>query len=292
MKFLVKHLHFVGIGGSGMSGIAEVLLNLGYVVSGSDLARSPVTERLQKLGARIAYGHDKRNIKGADAVVISSAVKADNPEVAAAREFGIPVVPRAETAAEDEEPQTALTPREAFVGRIDREDVRAHGIPRRTSLLFGPASRAARKSTGEKAAHGHQGLRGKKQIRVAVHEDEGNAERLRGVAHGNGHVAARREDRVGLQFPENPSRLDTAREKLHAALDGPDEAAPAHALKVQGVKINAVLFDEGRFHPRRRADPGDAPAARSHDGRHGEPRHHVSARPRRSDDEMSFRTHT
>lgn len=100
MKFLVKHLHFVGIGGSGMSGIAEVLLNLGYVVSGSDLARSPVTERLQKLGARIAYGHDKRNIKGADAVVISSAVKADNPEVAAAREFGIPVVPRAVMLAE------------------------------------------------------------------------------------------------------------------------------------------------------------------------------------------------
>ena len=100
MKFLVKHLHFVGIGGSGMSGIAEVLLNLGYVVSGSDLAQSPVTERLQKLGARIAYGHDKRNIKGADAVVISSAVKADNPEVAAAREFGIPVVPRAVMLAE------------------------------------------------------------------------------------------------------------------------------------------------------------------------------------------------
>ena len=100
MKFLVKHLHFVGIGGSGMSGIAEVLLNLGYVVSGSDLARSPVTERLQKLGARIAYGHDKRNIKGADAVVISSAVKADNPEVAGAREFGIPVVPRAVMLAE------------------------------------------------------------------------------------------------------------------------------------------------------------------------------------------------
>ena len=100
MKFLVKHLHFVGIGGSGMSGIAEVLLNLGYVVSGSDLAQSPVTERLHKLGARIAYGHDKRNIKGADAVVISSAVKADNPEVAAAREFGIPVVPRAVMLAE------------------------------------------------------------------------------------------------------------------------------------------------------------------------------------------------
>lgn len=100
MKFLVNHLHFVGIGGSGMSGIAEVLLNLGYVVSGSDLAKSSVTERLQRLGARIAYGHDKRNIKGADAVVISSAVKADNPEVVAAREFGIPVVPRAVMLAE------------------------------------------------------------------------------------------------------------------------------------------------------------------------------------------------
>ena len=77
MKFLVNHLHFVGIGGVGMSGIAEVLLNLGYVVSGSDIAASPVTERLQSLGARIALGHDKKNIRGADAVIVSSAVKAD-----------------------------------------------------------------------------------------------------------------------------------------------------------------------------------------------------------------------
>ncbi len=100
MKFLVNHLHFVGIGGAGMSGIAEVLLNLGYVVSGSDIARSPVTERLQALGARVSLGHDKRNIRGADAVIVSSAVKADNPEVAAARELGIPVVPRAVMLAE------------------------------------------------------------------------------------------------------------------------------------------------------------------------------------------------
>ncbi len=100
MKFLVNHLHFVGIGGAGMSGIAEVLLNLGYVVSGSDLMLSPVTERLQRLGARICRGHDKKNIRGADAVVISSAVKADNPEAAAARELGIPVVPRAVMLAE------------------------------------------------------------------------------------------------------------------------------------------------------------------------------------------------
>ena len=100
MKFLVNHLHFVGIGGAGMSGIAEGLLNLGYVVSGSDLAASPTTERLQALGARIWRGHDKRHIRGADAVVISSAVKDDNPEVVAARELGIPVVPRAVMLAE------------------------------------------------------------------------------------------------------------------------------------------------------------------------------------------------
>lgn len=98
--FLVKHLHFIGIGGAGMSGIAEVLLNLGYVVSGSDLATTPVTERLQTLGARIFCGHDKKHIRGADVVVISSAVKADNPEVVAAKDIGIPVVPRAVMLAE------------------------------------------------------------------------------------------------------------------------------------------------------------------------------------------------
>lgn len=100
MKFLVNHLHFVGIGGAGMSGIAEVMLNLGYVVSGSDLSKSAVTERLQSLGARVFCGHDKTHIRGADAVVISSAVHEDNPEVVAARELGIPVVPRAVMLAE------------------------------------------------------------------------------------------------------------------------------------------------------------------------------------------------
>lgn len=100
MKFLVNHLHFVGIGGAGMSGIAEVMLNLGYVVSGSDLSKSDVTERLQSLGARVFCGHDKKHIRGADAVVISSAVHEDNPEVVAARELGIPVVPRAVMLAE------------------------------------------------------------------------------------------------------------------------------------------------------------------------------------------------
>lgn len=100
MKFLVNHLHFIGIGGAGMSGIAEVMLNLGYVVSGSDLSKSAVTERLQSLGARVFCGHDKKHIRGADAVVISSAVHEDNPEVVAARELGIPVVPRAVMLAE------------------------------------------------------------------------------------------------------------------------------------------------------------------------------------------------
>lgn len=98
--FLVKHLHFIGIGGTGMSGIAEVMLNLGYIISGSDLSQTPVTERLQTLGARVFAGHDKKNIRGADVVVISSAVKEDNPEVVAAREIGIPVVPRAVMLAE------------------------------------------------------------------------------------------------------------------------------------------------------------------------------------------------
>jgi len=89
-------IHFVGIGGIGMSGIAEVLLNLGYHVSGSDLHETDVTRRLTTLGARIGFGHRVENMAGADVIVVSSAVKADNPEVAAARANDIPVIPRAE----------------------------------------------------------------------------------------------------------------------------------------------------------------------------------------------------
>lgn len=96
----IRHVHFVGIGGSGMSGIAEVLLNLGYTVSGSDLRASAVTARLAQLGAAIQHGHAAAHIAGCDAVVISSAVDEDNPEVAAARAARIPVVPRAEMLAE------------------------------------------------------------------------------------------------------------------------------------------------------------------------------------------------
>jgi UDP-N-acetylmuramate--alanine ligase len=100
MKHAVRHIHFVGIGGSGMSGIAEVLLNLGYTVSGSDTAANAATRRLAELGAKVALGHAAENIAGADAVVVSTAVKADNPEVMAARAQRIPVVPRAVMLAE------------------------------------------------------------------------------------------------------------------------------------------------------------------------------------------------
>jgi UDP-N-acetylmuramate--alanine ligase len=89
-------IHFVGIGGIGMSGIAEVLLNLGYPVSGSDLRESEVTRRLATLGAELGFGHRAENVARADVVVVSSAVRGDNPEVAAARARGIPVIPRAE----------------------------------------------------------------------------------------------------------------------------------------------------------------------------------------------------
>ena len=95
MKHKVKRVHFVGIGGAGMSGIAEVLVTQGYAVSGSDLAENAVTRRLAQLGATVAVGHAAANITGADAVVVSTAVANDNPEVVAARERGIPVVPRA-----------------------------------------------------------------------------------------------------------------------------------------------------------------------------------------------------
>ena len=95
MKYKVKRVHFVGIGGSGMSGIAEVLVNLGFEVSGSDLNANAVTQRLAGLGAKVTQGHAAGNVTAADAVVVSSAVKDDNPEVVAARANKIPVVPRA-----------------------------------------------------------------------------------------------------------------------------------------------------------------------------------------------------
>ncbi|HRL36139.1 MAG TPA: Mur ligase domain-containing protein, partial [Ottowia beijingensis] len=100
MKHAIRHIHFVGIGGSGMSGIAEVLHNLGYTVSGSDLADGATLRRLAGMGIRTFIGHAAANVEGADAVVTSTAVKPDNPEVLIARERRIPVVPRAMMLAE------------------------------------------------------------------------------------------------------------------------------------------------------------------------------------------------
>ncbi|MEO6362029.1 MAG: UDP-N-acetylmuramate--L-alanine ligase [Caldimonas sp.] len=100
MKHAVKNIHFVGIGGAGMSGIAEILHNLGYVVSGSDQSESATTRALSRIGIRVTIGHDAAHVAGAEAVVTSSAVKGDNPEVIAARSKRVPVVPRAVMLAE------------------------------------------------------------------------------------------------------------------------------------------------------------------------------------------------
>ena len=100
MKHAIRHIHFIGVGGSGMSGIAEVLLNLGYTISGSDLSDSSTLRRLASLGIQTHVGHSADHVKGADAVVTSTAVKADNPEVLVARSRHIPVVPRAVMLAE------------------------------------------------------------------------------------------------------------------------------------------------------------------------------------------------
>src|SRR5690606_2185862 len=96
----IRRIHFIGIGGAGMSGIAEVLLNQGYEISGSDIKASSVTDRLQEKGATIFIGHAAENIQRADVVVNSSAVTAQNPEIQGARELRIPIVRRAEMLAE------------------------------------------------------------------------------------------------------------------------------------------------------------------------------------------------
>lgn len=99
-KTKIDHIHFVGIGGIGMSGIAEVLLNLGYEVSGSDIRETEITHRLEQLGAKISYQHQRENVEGAGVVVVSAAIKEGNPEVKGAAEKLIPVIPRAEMLAE------------------------------------------------------------------------------------------------------------------------------------------------------------------------------------------------
>src|SRR5438445_6309750 len=100
MFFRPQHLHFTGIGGIGMSGFAEVLLNLGYQISGSDVKLSPITDRLAGMGAQVYEGHQASNVGGARALVVSSAVDEQNPEVQEARRMQIPVIPRGELLAE------------------------------------------------------------------------------------------------------------------------------------------------------------------------------------------------
>jgi UDP-N-acetylmuramate--alanine ligase len=100
MRSFIRHIHFVGIGGVGMSGIAEVLNNLGYKISGSDMKSSEITRRLQEAGVTVYVGHAQAHAKSADVVVVSSAVSEDNPEVVYARNHGIPIVLRAQMLAE------------------------------------------------------------------------------------------------------------------------------------------------------------------------------------------------
>jgi UDP-N-acetylmuramoylalanine-D-glutamate ligase len=120
MKHKVKRIHFVGIGGSGMSGIAEVLANQGFEVSGSDLAESATTRRLAAQGIRVVIGHSARNAATADAVVVSTAVKDDNLEVQMARERRVPVVPARADAGRADAPQA---------GRRDRRHPTARPPP-------------------------------------------------------------------------------------------------------------------------------------------------------------------
>ena len=118
-----KRIHFIGIGGIGMSGIAEVLLNLGFEISGSDIQKTRITEKLERLGAQIHYTHRARNVSGADIVVVSSAIRGDNPEVRAARKSDIPIIPRSDMLGELMRIRTSI----AIAG--------AHGKTTTTSMM-------------------------------------------------------------------------------------------------------------------------------------------------------------
>jgi len=154
-----RHVHFVGIGGIGMSGIAELLANLGYVVSGSDEKRSPVTDRLAAMGIRIASGHDAANVGDADVVVISSAVRSTNPEVGEAARRQVPVIPRAEMLAELMRLRFAI----AVAG--------AHGKTTTTSMIALALERAGLDPTavigGRLSAFGSNARLGRGELMVA-----------------------------------------------------------------------------------------------------------------------------
>src|ERR1700745_4010382 len=136
VPFDIGPVHFIGIGGIGMSGIAEIMLRIGYAVQGSDAKASANTERLEKLGAKIFIGHEASHIEGASAIVYSTAVKADNPEMAAARERRLPLVRRAEMLAELMRLQSSVA-----VGGT-------HGKTTTTSLVAAPLDAAGFDTTG------------------------------------------------------------------------------------------------------------------------------------------------
>jgi UDP-N-acetylmuramate--alanine ligase len=154
-----RHVHFVGIGGSGMSGIAELLANLGYVVSGSDEKRSPITDRLASLGVRVDVGHDSSHVGDAEVVVVSSAVRPTNPEVREAARRQIPVIPRAEMLAELMRLRYAI----AVAG--------AHGKTTTTSMIAVALERAGLDPTvvigGRLSAFGSNARLGKGELMVA-----------------------------------------------------------------------------------------------------------------------------
>ena len=166
-----QHLHFAGIGGIGMSGIAEVLLNLGYTISGSDLRLSTTTDRLVGLGATVFEGHDARNLNGAKALVVSSAVNEANPEVQEARRLGIPVIPRGELLAE----LMRLKYGVAIAG--------SHGKTTTTSMVAAILSHAGMDPTvvvgGKAAAMGGSNARVGKSEFLVVESDESDGSFLK-----------------------------------------------------------------------------------------------------------------
>jgi UDP-N-acetylmuramate--alanine ligase len=171
MFFSRQHLHFAGIGGIGMSGIAEVLLNLGYTISGSDLKLSATTDRLAQLGATVYEGHDAKNVQGAKALVVSSAVDESNPEVQEARRLQIPVIPRGELLAELMRLKYGI----AVAG--------SHGKTTTTSMIATILSHAGKDPTvvvgGKVAAMGGSNARVGKSDFLVVESDESDGSFLK-----------------------------------------------------------------------------------------------------------------
>ncbi|MGD1071140.1 MAG: UDP-N-acetylmuramate--L-alanine ligase [Bryobacteraceae bacterium] len=171
MFFSRQHLHFAGIGGIGMSGIAEVLLNLGYTISGSDLKLTPTTDRLAQLGATVYEGHDAKNVVGAKALVVSSAVDESNPEVQEARRLQIPVIPRGELLAELMRLKYGI----AVAG--------SHGKTTTTSMIATILSHAGKDPTvvvgGKVAAMGGSNARVGKSDFLVVESDESDGSFLK-----------------------------------------------------------------------------------------------------------------